>query len=87
MREKREFGEAALPGLAAKPAAPDHARHRERLRARFDMGGAGAVADYELLELLLFRAIPRRDVKPLAKRLIAEFGDFNHAISAPLSAS
>lgn len=85
MREKREFGEAALPGLAAKPAAPDHARHRERLRARFDMGGAGAVADYELLELLLFRAIPRRDVKPLAKRLIAEFGDFNHAISAPLS--
>lgn len=77
---------AALPGLegpAAKPA-PDHARHRERLRARFDRAGPQALADYELMELVLFRAIPRRDVKPLAKRLIAEFGDFNHALSAPL---
>ncbi len=45
--------------------------------------GSGALADYELLELVLFRAIPRRDVKPLAKRLLAEFGDFNRVISAP----
>lgn len=45
-------------------------------------GGAAAVPDYELLELILFRAIPRQDVKPLAHRLIQEFGDFNNAISA-----
>jgi len=62
---------------------PDHADHRERLRARFREAGAASVADYEMLELVLFRAIPRRDVKPLAKRLLAEFGDFNGAISAP----
>ncbi len=47
--------------------------------------GTTALADYELLELLLFRAIPRRDVKPLAKTLLAEFGDFNRVISAPAS--
>ncbi len=45
--------------------------------------GTTALADYELLELLLFRAIARRDVKPLAKTLLAEFGDFNRVISAP----
>jgi DNA repair protein RadC len=47
--------------------------------------GTTALADYELLELLLFRAIARRDVKPLAKTLLAEFGDFNRVISAPAS--
>ena len=46
------------------------------------LAGPGALADYELLELVLFRAIPRKDVKPLAKLLLAEFGDFAHAISA-----
>jgi len=45
--------------------------------------GRGALADYELLELILFRAIARRDVKPIAKRLMQTFGDFNHVISAP----
>ncbi|MEL6979686.1 MAG: DNA repair protein RadC [Pseudomonadota bacterium] len=58
------------------------AGHRKRLRARFMGGGLSAVADYELLELVLFRAIPRRDVKPLAKRLIARFGGFAGALSA-----
>ena len=57
--------------------------HRARLRERFLNAGAGSVADYELLELVLFRAIPQRDVKPIAKRLLEEFGDFNAAISAP----
>ena len=56
--------------------------HRERLRARLLEAGGGAVADYELLELVLFRAIPRRDVKPLAKALIARFGSFAEAIAA-----
>lgn len=56
--------------------------HRQRLRERFIAGGASAMPDYELLELVLFRALPRRDVKPLARRLIEEFGDFAHVLSA-----
>jgi len=62
---------------------PHYHGHRERLRARFRQAGAEAVTDYELLELLLFRAIPQRDVKPLAKELIAKFGSFPEVISAP----
>ena len=58
--------------------------HRKRLRERFMDGGANAVPDYELLELVLFRAIPRQDVKPLARTLIEQFGDFNRVLSAPL---
>jgi DNA repair protein RadC len=57
--------------------------HRERLRGRFLDAGADALADYEMLELVLFRAVPRRDVKPLAKMLIAKFGSFAEVISAP----
>lgn len=56
--------------------------HRKRLRARFMEGGAQAMPDYELLELLLFRAIPRQDVKPLARRLLDAFGDFNGVVTA-----
>jgi len=66
----------------SKPAAPPHSGHRERLRARFMKAGDTALADYEMLELVLFRAIPRRDVKPLAKRLIERFSDFGGVISA-----
>lgn len=58
------------------------ADHRARLRERFMQGGATAMPDYELLELVLFRAIPRQDVKPLARRLIDHFGDFNRVLSA-----
>ena len=58
------------------------ADHRKRLRARFRDGGAAAMPDYELLELVLFRAIPRQDVKPLARRLLDVFGDFNRVLSA-----
>ncbi|MEL7097648.1 MAG: DNA repair protein RadC [Pseudomonadota bacterium] len=61
------------------------ADHRKRLRARFRAGGATAMPDYELLELVLFRAIPRQDVKPLAHALMAEFGDFNRVITAPVN--
>ncbi len=59
------------------------ADHRQRLRERFMSGGAAALPDYELLELVLFRSIPRRDVKPLARALLEQFGDFNRVISAP----
>ena len=61
---------------------PHHVGHRERLRERFRTGGDAALADYELLELILFRAMPRRDVKPLAKALIARFGSFSEVLAA-----
>lgn len=61
------------------------ADHRKRLRARFRDGGADALPDYELLELVLFRAIPRQDVKPLAHALLDRFGDFSGVLSAPES--
>ncbi len=64
-------------------AEPHYRGHRERLRARFRDAGSEAVTDYELLELLLFRALPRRDVKPLAKALITKFGSFAETIAAP----
>ena len=64
-------------------AAPHYHGHRERLRARCREAGADAVSDYELLELVLFRAIPQRDVKPLAKELIARFGSFAEVVAAP----
>ena len=68
-------------GLSEAP--PHYHGHRERLRARFREAGAEAVSDYELLELVLFRAIPQRDVKPLAKELIAKFGSFAEVVAAP----
>lgn len=71
---------AAAPVAGKQPSYI--ADHRQRLRARFMAGGAAAMPDYELLELVLFRAIPRRDVKPLARALLDRFGDFNRVISA-----
>lgn len=66
----------------ADASAPHYLGHRERLRERFRKGGADALGEYELLELILFRAMPRRDVKPLAKALIARFGSFAETVSA-----
>jgi DNA repair protein RadC len=63
--------------------APLYLGHRERLRDRFLVGGADAMPDYELLEMVLFRAIKRGDTKPIAKALIARFGSFAEVISAP----
>ncbi len=86
------FHEQPLPFLMDEAAAatpvggkqPSYiADHRQRLRARFMAGGAMAMPEYELLELVLFRAIPRRDVKPLARALMDRFGDFNRVITAP----
>lgn len=59
--------------------------HRKRLRHRFLTGGAAAMTDYEILELTLFRAIPRQDVKPLARLLVDTFGDLNGVFSAPIA--
>ncbi|WP_421791170.1 RadC family protein [Hyphobacterium sp.] len=69
-----------------KPEIPHHAGHRDRLRQRFATAGGDALADYELLELFLFRSIPRRDVKPLAKDLIARFGDLGGVAAASIEA-
>ena len=62
---------------------PHYYGHRERLRRRFREAGADSIPDYELLEMILFRAAPRRDTKPLAKALIARFGTFAEALNAP----
>ncbi|ADJ25166.1 DNA repair protein RadC [Hyphomicrobium denitrificans ATCC 51888] len=69
--------------LKTKKAVDDKAGHRGRLRERFTNGGADAVPDYELLEMILFRAFPRIDTKPIAKRLLARFGSFAEVVSAP----
>lgn len=73
-----EAAGAALPGRLPSYIAD----HRKRLRSRFMEGGAAAMPDYELLELVLFRALPRQDVKPLARLLLDTFGDFNRVITA-----
>ncbi|WP_424930314.1 RadC family protein [Amaricoccus tamworthensis] len=61
---------------------PHYWGHRERLRQRFLSGGHKSMPEYELLELILFNAIPRIDVKPLAKQLLEVFGDLNGVIAA-----
>lgn len=66
-----------------EPAAHYHG-HRERLKAKYREHGDTGLADYEILELLLFRSIPRRDTKPLAKALIARFGTLAGVLGAPL---
>jgi DNA repair protein RadC len=76
-----------MPGSDKTPkadAGPHYHGHRGRLRERFLQGGSDALHDYEMLELILFRAIPRRDVKPLAKELLEEFGSFAEVIAAPV---
>ena len=77
--------EANAPSTPPRATAADNGTegHRERLRARFLKGGAEAMPDYELLELTLFAALPRRDTKPLAKALLARFGSFADVIAAP----
>ncbi len=81
MAEKRN------PGLSERidanaAAGSEHAGHRRRLRERFMTAGAEALADYELLEMALFRALPRRDTKPCAKALIGRFGSLAGVLAA-----
>jgi DNA repair protein RadC len=94
MSNASAFSEAPLPlfplgdedeaaGVALPDRLPSYIKdHRQRLRARFTEGGARAMPDYELLELVLFRALPRQDVKPLARLLLDTFGDFNRVVTA-----
>lgn len=64
------------------PDSPHHLGHRDRLKARFERTGVAGLQDYEVLELVLFYALPRRDVKPLAKELLKRFGSLKGALDA-----
>ena len=75
---------AKQDGFADSPLTPHYAGHRDRLRERFRRGGGEALADYELLEMLLFRAIARADTKPIAKALLERFGSLAEVLSAPV---
>lgn len=70
---------------AQKDEKPHYHGHRDRLRQRFAENGPDSLQDYELIELFLFMAIPRRDVKPLAKTLLEAFGSLPEMLNAPLS--
>src|SRR5436305_5406861 len=76
-------GTSVAPGLSGVDDEPHYHGHRARLRRRFREAGADALSDYEMMEMVLFRALPRRDVKPLAKALIAAFGSFAETVHAP----
>src|SRR3984885_343898 len=71
------------PPQDASAETPHYHGHRERLRERFYGAGPDALSDYELLEMALFPALPRRDTKPLAKSLLKKFGSFAEVIHAP----
>jgi len=81
------LGEAPRPDWRVSDSVPveqpHYYGHRERLRRRLLDAGADALADYELLEMVLYAASPRRDTKPLAKTLLAKLGSFSEVIAAP----
>jgi len=82
-----QLGLPKEPARQPDPVPPSPASaegHRNRLRARLLTGGPDSVADHELLEMVLFLALPRRDTKPIARALLARFGSFAGAVSAPL---
>src|SRR5262245_6869029 len=92
-RLQKLAGAASLPPMSRKTTdppeqsaeTPHYHGHRERLRERFFDAGPDALTDYELLEMALFAAIPRRDTKPLAKELLKKFGSFTEVIHAPVA--
>jgi len=83
--ERSFFGEMPVKTVQRRTKAevPHFHGHRERVRERFSTNGPAGFADYELLELLLFRLVPRADTKPIAKALIARFGTFAEVLGAP----
>lgn len=87
-KQDEAFGTLAeTPAVRTDPrlaARPDHYGHRDRLRQRFSASGPASLAEYELLELLLFRLIPRADTKPVAKALLKRFGSFGEVLGAPV---
>jgi DNA repair protein RadC len=85
--DERDFFAERLSGPLPKPAEtkvkPHYLGHRERVRDRFVSSGSDSLADYELLEILLFRSIARADTKPIAKELLKRFGSFAAVLGAP----
>jgi len=67
------------------PAVHGAEGHRSRMRDRLLTAGPDSLADHEMLEMILFLALPRRDTKPIARALLARFGTFSNVIAAPLS--
>lgn len=90
MRAKSGLAEA-MPGLLTlmdtpgASAPPGHHGHRARMREKLLSAGPDALLDHELLEMVLFLALPRRDTKPIARALLARFGSFAGALAAPLN--
>jgi DNA repair protein RadC len=86
MARRPQFADAGAGlfdlGQAAAAEPEGHLGHRKRVQAKLLAAGPDALADYELLELLIFAAIPRRDTKPIAKALIARFGSFANVLAA-----
>lgn len=80
--QTQEQEEQPQPASPSKKERPHHTGHRDRLRNRFMDGGSAALADYELVEMLLFLGIPRKDVKPLAKTLLQRFGGYSALLAA-----
>lgn len=83
---KEEFSPSLFPSPEANSKSkdlPDHVGHRQRLRDKFRETKGDGLADYELLELILAGFIPRKDVKPLSKRLIKQFGSLSAVFAAP----
>ncbi|GGJ43620.1 RadC family protein [Neoroseomonas lacus] len=91
MSRTKHFAEAGpgfLIGIDApvsEPEPPGHLGHRARMRAKLLQAGPDALLDHELLEMVLFLALPRRDTKPVARALLARFGSFANALAAPLT--
>ena len=87
--ERTFFPQLQLDGKAATKKAPEpeahYHGHRDRLRTRYREQGDSALADYEILEMLLFRLIPRKDTKPIAKALLARFGTLAGVFGAPIA--
>src|SRR5690349_20918365 len=83
-----ESGRSVVASPLADPAPqqepPGHLGHRARMRQRLLAAGPSALLDHEMLEMVLFLALPRRDTKPIARALLARFGGFAGAIAAPL---
>ncbi|WP_439598074.1 RadC family protein [Falsiroseomonas sp.] len=94
MARKPQFSEAsasfgglfstALSTAPEDAAPPGHLGHRQRMRTRLLTAGPDSLLDHEMLEMLLFQALPRRDTKPIARALLARFGSFAKAIAAPV---
>lgn len=78
-----DLSDAGASPITAEDGPPHYHDHRDRLRSRFLGGGPDALQDYELLEMILFPVSPRRDVKPLAKALLKEFGSLWAVLMAP----